>query len=184
MANSQSRITITHASTETIGTIQDLLASEASKPHTWANKVKNFMQAIKGGARPASISFAQDATADVSATGTITFSSLANNDTITVGGVVFTAKTSGATGAQFNLGSNDTDAAANAVVVLNAHATVGTYVRCTSALGVITLTAARAGAAGNLIGLAISAHGSVSAATLASGANAIPSVPVTFSFGQ
>jgi phage tail sheath gpL-like len=110
------------------------------------------------------------AVAPVQATGTITFSSIANNDTITIGGVVFTAKTSGASGAvQFNIGGSDTNAAANAAVVINAHTTVGKLVTATSAAAVITLTAVYPGIEGNQIPIAISAHGSVSAATLASG---------------
>jgi hypothetical protein len=109
----------------------------------------------------------------VAASGTVTFASLANDNTITLGGTVFTAKTSGAAGAvQFNLGADDTEAAANAVVVINAHTTIGTIVTATSDGAVITLTAKESGAIGNQFTTAISANGSVSGSgRLTSGTN-------------
>lgn len=107
------------------------------------------------------------------ATGTVTFSSLANNNTITVNGVVFTAKTSGATGNnQFNLGANDTAAAVNFAAALNssgAPAKIIGVVSASPAAAVTTITFIEAGAIGNLGTLAISANGSVSAANLAGG---------------
>ena len=109
----------------------------------------------------------------VQASGTVTFSSLANNDTVTVNGVVFTAKTSGATGnVQFNLGANDTAAAANFVVKLNASTAPNKIVNtilATSAGAVTTITMIPGGQVGNLGTLAISAHGSVSGANLTGG---------------
>lgn len=102
----------------------------------------------------------------VQAVGAITFASIANNDTITINGTVFTAKTTGATGNQFNLGASDTTAAANAAAAINASATaiVVNNVSATSALAILTLTAKEQGTMGNLMTLAISAHGSVSTA--------------------
>ena len=103
----------------------------------------------------------------VAAFGVITFSSIANNDTITINGTVFTAKTSNATGNQFNLGSSDTQAAANAAAAINASATaiVSNVVIATSAGALLTIGAAKEqGTVGNLMTLAISAHGSVSTA--------------------
>jgi phage tail sheath gpL-like len=111
-------------------------------------------------------------TNSVNATGTITFSSLANNDTITINGTTFTAKTSGAAGAvQFNLGASDTAAAANAVTVINANESVNETVFAQSTGAVITLFCRVPGVIGNLCTIAISAHGSVSGANLASGAD-------------
>lgn len=103
------------------------------------------------------------------ASGTITFSSLANNDTITINGTVLTAKTSGATGAQFNLGTSDTTAATNAVAVINANANLNSTVFAQSTGAVITLSCRVPGRIGLLCTLAISAHGSVSAANMTGG---------------
>lgn len=119
--------------------------------------------------------------AGVAAAQTVTFSSLANNDTVTINGVVYTAKTSGATGVQqFNLGASDTTAAANLAALINSTNAAGTapakilgIVSATSAAAVVTLTAIEPGAIGNLYTLAISAHGSVGGAVFASGADGV-----------
>lgn len=142
------------------------------------HKLVNFLRGAMIGARSVSaIISVNDGTA-VAASGTVTLSSLANNDTITVAGVVFTAKTSGASGAaQFNLGANDTAAASAAAVIMNANTSLTNVVTASAASGVITITAVNAGQAGNQLGIAISAHGSVSGSgKLTSGAE-----PVTLS---
>lgn len=131
-------------------------------------KIMDFMKKVVSGAHPASVLTRINA---VKATGTITFSSLANNDTITISGVTLTAKTSGAGAGEFNLGADDTAAAANAVIAINSNTTLDGMVVATSALGVITLTAISPGELGNAVTLAISAHGSVSAARMSGGTN-------------
>lgn len=109
------------------------------------------------------------------ATGTVTFAALANNDTFTIGGITFTAKTSGAAGEfQFNLGADDTAAAANAVIAVNASNSVASLaapVKATSALGVVTFRAVNAGTGGNAIALASSngVRAAVSGALLTGG---------------
>lgn len=108
----------------------------------------------------------------VAASGTVTFSALANNDTVTVNARIYTAKTSGATGLQqFNLGASDTAAATNFAAILNADTStqIKGAVTAASALGVTTITAVVPGNIGNACTLAISAHGSVSGANLTSG---------------
>lgn len=132
-------------------------------------KLKDYFKMIVSGMRPASV---QTKTNMVYASGTITFSAIADADTFTVNATIFTAKTSGATGPlQFNIGADDTAAAANAVTAINAQATTSTMVVAASALGVITVTSYLPGAIGNAVVIAISAHGSVSAGRLASGTN-------------
>lgn len=112
----------------------------------------------------AQLSYTKISTGSVQATGTITFSSLAADDTVTVNGVVFTAKVSPSGDNQFALGADDTAAAANFAAKINASAlaNIVSVVSATSALGVVTLTAIQPGLAGNTNTIAISAHGSVS----------------------
>jgi phage tail sheath gpL-like len=100
----------------------------------------------------------------VQATGTITFSSLVADDTVTVNGVVFTAKASPSGANQFALGADDTAAAVNFAAKINASAiaNIVSVLTATSALGVVTLTAICPGLQGNCNTIAISAHGSVS----------------------
>jgi hypothetical protein len=109
----------------------------------------------------------------VVATNAVTFSSFANNNTVTLNGVVLTAKTSGATGNnQFNLGSSDTNAATNLAALINstgAPSKIAGVVTATSSGAVITINAIEPGAIGNLYTLAISANGSVTGANFAGG---------------
>lgn len=98
---------------------------------------------------------------------TVTFASLANNDTVTVNGTVFTAKTSGAAGAtEFNLGANDTAAAAAFVVAVNAHPTVGLIIEASSAAAVVKLKSLAEGTDGNAYTIT-SSNGTRAAVTVA-----------------
>jgi hypothetical protein len=113
------------------------------------------------------------------ATNAVTFSSIANGDTVTLNGVVLTAETSGATGNnQFNIGGSDAQAAINLAALINsptAPAKILGVVYATVANPgtgkVVTINSTEPGAIGNLYTLAISAHGSVTGATFASGAD-------------
>lgn len=111
----------------------------------------------------------------VAASGTITHASVSANDTVTVNGVVFTAKSSGASGNEWNIGASNTTSAAAFVVAFNASASAKTnlLITATSALGVVTLTAIRTGLDGNAFTL-VSSNGTRLAVTgsgyLASGA--------------
>lgn len=131
-------------------------------------KLKNFVKLVTSGIRPATVQTKSNA---VKATGTVTLSSHVATDTVTVNGIAFTCMASGATGNQYNVGADDTETAANLVTALNANTTLDGMIIATSALGVVTLTALMPGELGNAITLAISAHGSVSAARMASGTN-------------
>lgn len=70
---------------------------------------------------------------------TITTNAVAN-DTVTIGGVQFTAKASGAAGAQFNIGADAAATAANFAAVLDANATVGALYDAAAVGAAITLT--------------------------------------------
>lgn len=132
----------------------------------------NWFQAVAIGAR--TFNGAVHA-GGVPATNTVTFSSIANNDTVTINGVVLTAKTSGATGNnQFNIGGSDTAAAVNLAALLNsatAPAKILGVVSAVPAAAVVTITWMEPGAAGNLGTAAISAHGSVGGAAFSSGSD-------------
>jgi phage tail sheath gpL-like len=113
----------------------------------------------------------------------VTFSSFANNDTVTINGVVLTGKTTVIAANQFVVGASDTITAANLAYYLNngvatpggafgaPPAKIWGVVTASAAAAVVTLTAQETGAIGNLYTLAISAHGSVTGANFASGAD-------------
>lgn len=110
----------------------------------------------------------------VPATGTITFSANpAADDTVTVNGTTFTAKASGATGNQFNIGADVTATALALKNVLNASVVSGVALATyTSALGVVTVTYDTVGTAGNSFTLTkVGTNIAVSGATLAGGSS-------------
>jgi hypothetical protein len=131
---------------------------------------------------------AQKATvAAVRASGTITIThvNLNANDTVGICGITITAKASGASGAQFNIGADATADAAALAACINALATLNIYVSATSALGVVTVRANQAGVVGNLFAMVTSdatAYG-LSAAAMAGGTGGANSAPVTYSRG-
>lgn len=171
MANKQTVITFTHGNEAYQTVVNKLLTiSGAIKQF---QMIRNYCHAVAGGDRICKAVVQVNSGDAVAATGTVTFASFANNDTFTVGSETFTCKTSGASGNnQFNIGGTDTLSAAAAIVKVNAHPNLAQTISATSAGAVITVTAKVPGRIGNYIGLAISAHGSVSAATLTAGADA------------
>lgn len=121
--------------------------------------------------------------AAVAASGTVTVgTSVDADDTVTIGGVVFTAKASGATGDQWNISATASVCATNLAAAINASTTAGAA-GCFSAQAngaVVTITAAQPGKIGNAITLASSDGVDlvVSGTRLASGAETLS----TFSF--
>lgn len=119
------------------------------------NICKFLQQEVLG--RGASVVYFDTAVA-ASTTGTFTGAPTAE-DTVTVNGVAFTAKSSGATGNQFNIGSTPTLTAANLAAAINASTTAGVAgtVFASSSAGVVTFYSAVPGTAGKSIVLSESA---------------------------
>lgn len=126
-----------------------------------------FLQGIAMGFNPGTALFRSG---PVQATATLTFASTgpANNEAFTVCGTTFTAKTSGATGNQWNRSDTVATSAANLAAAINASATakVTGAVTASSALGVVTFTANDPGTVGNGIEIAV---GTLANTTLSSG---------------
>lgn len=115
-----------------------------TNPHTtgadawaWVSNLCRFIESECMG-RGVSIVY-YDTAISASTTGTFTSTTTADQ-TITVNGVNFTAKSSGATGNQFNIGSTATDCATNLAAAINASTTAGIVgtVGASSAAGVVT----------------------------------------------
>lgn len=105
----------------------------------------------------------------VAATGTIAFSSIAAADTVTIGAVVLTGSDTPTTEDEFLTGTTDALSAASLKAKINAHSVLSKVVSASVSNVTNTVTCLVPGVIGNQIALAISAHGSVSAATLANG---------------
>lgn len=90
----------------------------------------------------------------VQAAGLVTFTGAPTAaDTVTIANVVFTARASGATGNEFNIGGTVTITATNLAAAINASANLTNKVTATSLAGVVTVTATLAGLMGNGLGL-------------------------------
>lgn len=128
-----------------------------------ANRIVNYVTSVLSGGEsaqdsstPPSIAISVQGQA-TRASGTVTFSAVASaDDTVIVNGVTFTAKASGATGNQFNIGASATASAANLAAAINASASamVSQQVTASPALGVVTIYSTQYGVAGNSVTLA------------------------------
>jgi hypothetical protein len=114
----------------------------------------------------------------VQASGTITCTSVANAETVTVNGVIITAHTNTQANNQFSIaGTDDEDAAALCLAINNSTTAALKDVVATVATNVVTVTSRRGGPQGNAITMASGAGTMVcSVARLASGA--VPTVAV------
>lgn len=116
------------------------------------------------------------------ASGTVTCATVIATNTVTIGGVTFTAVTGAAGANQFDRsGGTDTLVAAALAAAINASVTAGVAgcVTATSSGAVVTITAAQPGKIGNAITLASSGSTvAVSGARLANGAETLTSYTV------
>ena len=106
----------------------------------------------------------------VKASATLTGTSVIATDAVAVNGLTLTCVASGATSVQFNLGADDAATMANLAAAINANTSLNGIVTASSALTVVTVSAARPGLMGNAITLT-SADATIvaSAAKLAGG---------------
>lgn len=134
------------------------------------NNLIDYLGGTAGGLNPASLTCL---VGSVKATGTLTVATggSANNQTMTIANVTFTAKTSGATGNEFDISATAATQAANMVTAFNASADLVGIVTATSLLGVVTLTAVIPGVVGNAIQLSEGTLANVTKSAFASGAN-------------
>lgn len=104
-----------------------------------------------------------------SATVTMTFASQTDGDTIQIGAMTLTAKTSGATGAQFNIGASNTASAVSLAAAINANSSGLLYAK--SAVAVVTVYATTTGVIGNAIPIILTqtSAGMTAAAALSGG---------------
>lgn len=155
-----------------------------SAPDAWGycRALSGYFGAAALGAKSINILY-DDGLSSGFATGTITFTGApANNDTVTIAGVVITFKTSGATGSQVNIGGSQANAMANLVTFINANGSANNLVGLVNAVltssTVITIFSDYPGLVGNLITMSKSAA-NISAITspLAGGAIVNQSAP-------
>lgn len=131
--------------------------------------LSNWFQGIASGVRSG---YATVVTGAVAATGSITLSSIAAGDTVTVNGTVFTGSDTPTTDVQFLTGTTDALSAVSLAAKINAKINVSNSVfakQNSATPAKVDITCEVPGYIGNLCTLAISAHGSVSGANLSGG---------------
>lgn len=149
-------LAINHDSAFTLKGVYDQFNSAADS-RQFAVMLEKFVSGLAGGLNKAGVEVLQiDGSTPARASATITFThaSLTAGDTVTVGGVVFTAVASGATGLQFDIGSDATSDASNFVSTFNTN--LGSIMSASSNLGVVTIQFGQVGPIGNLVTLAVS----------------------------
>ena len=158
----------------------------ASSPRNTAIKLSGLLEACASGYSHASIDAYSSTSAPVAAAGTatLTYASIAANDTVTIGGTVLTCKASGAAaGTEFNKTTDATVTAANLAAAINANTTLSKYLVATSALGVVTVTCLQKGVIGNAIVLATSNAPGFALVAMAGGEGGASSAATTYSLG-
>lgn len=103
--------------------------------------------------------------ADVSVTATCTQASIVQDDTVVIGNVTLTWRTSASNENQVTIGASNTAAATNLAAAINAHSKLAGVISATSAVGVVTVTYTGAGREAALIGLSETGSGVVLSAT-------------------
>ena len=164
----QSLLTIVHGSENQYDLERELLA-ENNNRFLAGQRLMAYVRSIMGGAKQAKVTIGVNAS---QATGTITLASHVATNTVTVNGVTFTAVASGATGNQYNVGT-DSVTAANLAAAINASVSplVAGYVTAVANGAVVTISAVTPGLAGNVFTIAVSANGTASGARLTGGDN-------------
>lgn len=116
----------------------------------------NFLVALSAGEVSAALQIVPCDSAAVRASATLTFSGLpVAAETCAIGGVTFTARASGATGNEFNIGADATATGAALAAAINASATalIAREITASAAAGVVTISASVPGARGNMIAI-------------------------------
>jgi hypothetical protein len=184
MANASLVVTVKTELTQTVA--KQLLQLSTSKPKEQAQALSTYFKALAGGVQSASFDVQTGSAAPVAAAGLVqvVFANLDNDDTLTIGGVQLTAKTSGANGTtQFAL-DTDSDTTATALAnCINANTTLSKHFTATVADDEVTVTAKQKGSLGNLIGMSTSDADGLVLTQFTGGAGGAEETSVSYSLG-
>ena len=154
-------------------------------PHEAVRNLINHLSALASGSAKGTI-YSRSSSADpVRASGTITLVSVPAADTVTIGGVVFTASASPSGENQFSQAGTDTADAAALVAKINAHSTLSAVVSASNVAGVVTVTAIQRGVGGNFITLSRTGTAmTLSGTALTGGAGGATDAEAIYRFGE
>lgn len=133
----------------------DALVKPSGSPKEQCIALANYFMALASGAEQGTLEVYVGGTTGVAASATATFSTIVQDNVVTINGVAFTARDASPTGNQFLIGASDTTAATNCAAAINASSTakIAGYVTATSNGAVVTISALRKGVAGNMFTL-------------------------------
>ncbi len=156
-------ITLNVSTSETKQNVRNWLSFGSKHLSTFLGKIGSLPSPT------CSIQVLNDDSVAASATLTMAFASQTDGDTIQIGAMTLTAKTSGASTNQFNIGASNTASATNLALAINTYSS--NLITATSAAGVVTVRAASTGTLGNAIPVILtqSSAGIVASATSLSG---------------
>ncbi len=163
---------------------QPLPTADLTTRSEWANALTDTIASMFSGNQPdGAFCTVEDGATTALEVGTFSDHATAN-DTVTIGGTVFTGKSSTTANNEFNVGTTAAATAANLAAAINASTTAAFkgMVVATSAAGVITIRCAGTGTFGNQVTITKSC--SVLTLTTASGflAGGAGNTPVAFVF--
>lgn len=154
-------------------------------PRQQASLLSQMFSRIAAGLLPCNIDVQTSGSPPVRATNTLTltYASIANNDTCVVAGVTLTCVTGTPTSVQFKKQTDATVTAANLAALINTLSTVSRYCSATSAAGVVTITVNTPGLVGNFVPLVGSTGIVAGAATFAGGTGGLETAAVNYALG-
>jgi hypothetical protein len=154
MANAITIVTITHSAKVPAASVAEKLVQPTSSPRDFIARLINILAAFVSGLSTGSIIAAYESATDntkASLAGTFTDVPVAD-ETVTIGGVVFTAKASPSGESQFAIGANGTASATNLAAKIAAHSSLQGLVTATNpSAGVVLVSSELPGRFGNLI---------------------------------
>ena len=170
----------------TTESVDSKLLGNAGSARESVNNVLNLLQAMLGGNENGKIDATLvQGTAPAAASGTVvlTYASIANNDTVTLGNTVLTCVTAAPSGAQFQKVTDGPTTATNLAALINSNATTSALFSATAVSSTVTITCLQKGVLGNAVGLTTS-NGTGFAVTAPSGGAGGPSgAPNTYRLG-
>lgn len=137
-----------------IQTIKDTSEyKKAGQPVENLNRIIRLLKGLASGALQGTIELQDSSTDPVAASQTITCdqSAATADDTVDILGVTLTAKASGASTDEFNIGSTDAEMATNLAAAINAQTTLAKYVSASASAAVVTVTLLMKGSLGNYL---------------------------------
>jgi len=158
----------------------------ADKDKQSLQAIINHLKKVRNGSARAVIDLNIDDTAPVAASATATCANVSADDTITIAGVVLTAKASPSGENQWSQAGDNTADAASLASKINAHSVLSKIVSASAASGVVTVTCLTKGIVGNYLTL-VSSNGTRLAVTgsgyLANGTGGIQSAAQQYVLG-